>query len=319
MEIWSKHTVRTSLQAFSHSYSFCTEKKKVEGTLAAFDPSAQYIHPLSRVKMKIRISSDRISQTSRSENGTGDFVPDTEVEGYTEESEENEEDEDEYHGKKLRSQTKASVRPKLRDLPFSPRKTFLRKVMPIDSDNSITDEDSAILNLQRRSGRSRKAMEVELDSDDDYVNAKPATSTQKIKLLGPRKKPSRSQYFVPMYGRVRDIKSIDEDPFSDDEDHDVLRLHRKVCERCHNGPAHNMLESLRRKSKGKGKKRKRSTDDEFEWSDDEEKFLSLGGWVQWFVFCGMIYPKYSERHTAALNAPSPLIGAAWEAPNKMNY
>lgn len=294
------------------------EKKKSEGTLAPFDPSAQYIHPLSRVKVRIRISSDRISQTSRSENGTGDIVPDSEEEGYTEESEETDEDPNKYYSKKLRSQTRMSVRPKLRDLPFSPRKKRSRKVLTIDSDTSVTDEDFDTSNAQRRrSTRNRKAMEIELDSDADYAGAQPANA-RKIKILGPRKKAPRSKSLVPMYGRVRDIKSIGEDPFSDDDGREVLRLHREVCEKCHDGPAHKMLEAFRKKSKGKGKKRKRSTDDEFEWSDDEEKFLSLGGWVQWFVFCSMLLRKYSERDIVASNAPSLPTGGVWGALNKMN-
>ncbi len=259
--------------------------------------------------MRIRITSDRISQTPRSENGTGDIVPDSEEEGYTEESEETEEDDNKYYGKKLRSQTRVSVRPKLRDLPFSPRKNRSRKVLTIDSDTSVTDEDFETSNAQRRRfTRSRKVMEIELDSDADYAGAQPAANARRIKLLGPKKKAPRSQSLVPMYGRVRDIKSIDEDPFSDDDGREVLRVHRKVCEKCHDRPAHQMLEAFRRKSKGKGKKRKRSTDDDFEWSDDEEKFLSLGGWVQWFVFRSMLLRKYSERDTVASNAPSLLTG-----------
>jgi chromodomain-helicase-DNA-binding protein 4 len=258
------------------------EKKKSDGDLAPFDPSAHYVHPLARVKLKIRISSDQMSQTSRS--GNGDSIRDSEVDDYTG-GEEDGDWEAESRITRRRPQSKRPTRAKPA-LPFSPRKTRARKLLAIrDSDSSLSDQDSDdLLPPVRRSMRGRKATEIELDSDSDYVDAQTDAPNRRIKLIGPKKKLSRPRSVIPAYGRVRDIGTVDEDPFDNDDDKEILRLHRRMCEKCHEGPAHDLLATLKKRSKGKGKKRKRDTDDEFEWSDDEEKLRSLGGWVQWFVF-----------------------------------
>lgn len=257
-----------------------TEKKKSEGSLGPFDPSGHYIHPSARVKVKIRISSDRMSQAS-----SGDRIFDS-TEDYSGDGEEN--SEDEYRITRARTRPIRTTRATPASLPFSPRKTRARKLVAIrDSDSSLRDEDSDSDNLPlpvRRSTRNRKTMEIELDSDGHYVEGQTNAPNGNIKLLGPKKKVSRPRSVIPGYGRVRGIDTIDEDPFDNDDEKEILRLHRRVCEKCHEGPAHSLLGTLKKMSKGRGKKRKRNTDDEFEWSDDEEKFRSLGGWVQWFFF-----------------------------------
>jgi hypothetical protein len=154
-----------------------------------------------------------------------------------------------------------------------------------DSDSSLSDDDSEDQPLPvRRSTRGRKTTKIELDSDGDYVDGQADAPKRRIKLLGPKKKTFQPRSVIPAYGRLRDIDTVDEDPFDNDDEKEILRLHRRVCEKCHEGPAHSLLAAWNKRSKAKGKKRKRNTDDDFEWSDDEERFKSLGGWIQWFVF-----------------------------------
>jgi len=279
------------------------EKKKLEGSLAPFDPAGHYIHPLSRVKLTIRFT-----------RSISDSFPGSEDEGSS--SEEEDDQEDEY--RITRTRPKRLTRAKPGALPFSPRKSRARKLLTIrDSDSSHTDVDSDDPPLPvRRSLRGRKTTEIELDSDSDY-DAQKDTPSRRIKLLGPKKKSSRPRSVIPSLGRVRDISTVDEDPFDNDDEKEVLRLHRRVCEKCHEGPAHGLLASLKKKSKGKGKKRKRDTDDEFEWSDDAEKLTSLGGWVQWFAFLYTPFFTYWSKQTfSASSVPFPLTGIVWQVLRK---
>jgi hypothetical protein len=249
------------------------EKKKLEGDLAPFDPSANYVHPLARVKLKIRVSNDQMTQDLRSGNGDSSF------ESVGEDHTGDEEEDDEYRVTRTRSQPQRSTRAKPATLPFSPRKTRARKILAIrDSDDSLSDEDPDASPLP-----VTRTTEIGLYSDSDYVDFQPDASNRRIRLLGPKKKTPRPRSVIPVYGCVRDIGTLDEDPFDNDDDREIFRVHRRVCEKCHEGPAHSLLAALKKRLKGKGKKRKRGTDDEFEL-DDEEKLRSLGGWVQWFVF-----------------------------------
>lgn len=258
----------------SHVLISWTEKKKAEGTLAPFDPSAQYVHPLARVRVKIRISSSQISHASRSSNGDN-----SDSEGSTEEGDEDDDDFDDYRAKR-RFQPARATRSNPKDLPFSPRKTRARRVLTIpDSDSNLSDDDLDSSPGPRRSTRARKATEIRLDSDAEYIDA-PA-SPRRLKLIGPKK--SSRPPVAPLYGRVRSIKTLLEDPFDDDDDNAVLRQHRQMCEKCHEGPAHKQLAALKKKPRNRGKKRKRSPEDEFEYTDDEERLQNQGGWVQWFV------------------------------------
>jgi hypothetical protein len=86
-----------------------------------------------------------------------------------------------------------------------------------------------------------------------------------------------------MYGRIRAVTAIRDDPFPDDEDHEALRRHRDICEKCHLKPAHLLLAAFKKKSKGKGKKRKRNTEEDSEDSEDDQTYIGMGGWVTWFV------------------------------------
>ncbi|KAF9479710.1 hypothetical protein BDN70DRAFT_878461 [Pholiota conissans] len=269
------------------------EKKKSEGRLEPFDPSASYIHPLSRIKVKIRISSDRRARASQSQEP--EYVPasDEEVEsvedsaGEIEESDDDEGDED-YDGPRTRVQPCRAARASTRkELPFSPKKARQVNVLVSDSEESGAESEAKKgSRATRKSTRTRKTTTIVIDSDDDnYVDEDDEEDEdiyikKKNEDKAKKKKPHRPKSAQPMYGRFRDISTLDDDPFSDDDDNELLRHHRDICEKCHLAPAHKLLISFKKKSKRKGKKRKRSTDDEFEESDNEEKFEQMGGWVQ---------------------------------------
>lgn len=256
-------------------------RAKAEGELEPFDPSAQYIHPLSRAKVGIRISSERHSQSARSTDR--EAIVSSEEEEESEESEENEDDDD-YGAPMLRK--RLSRRAKLtatKDLPFSPRKSRSRKVMTFVESGS--DSGDQMSGPTRRSART-KVTKINLISDEaDYLDddGMGSESQDRIAMAKGKIKKRRSAHPKPMYGRIRAVTTIRDDPFPDDEEHEALRRHRDICEKCHQKPAHLLLAAFKKKSKGKGKKRKRSTDDEFEESEDDQKYIDMGGWMTWFV------------------------------------
>ena len=194
------------------------------------------------------------------------------------------EDDDDYDAPILRkSLSRRAKSTATKDLPFSPRKSRSRKVMTFaESESDSSDRTS---DPTRRSARSKVTKislitdeedfldEDEVNSDSQVRRAKAKGKTKVKKLVHPK----------PIYGRIRTATAIQDDPFPDDEEHEALRRHRDICEKCHLKPAHLLLAAFKRKSKGKGKKRKRRTDDEFEESEDDQKYIDMGGWITWFV------------------------------------
>ena len=262
-------------------YSEMKGRLKAEGKLFPFDPSAQYVHPLSRVKVKIRISSQSRSQSARSSNG-GTFV-NSEEEDESEESEESEDDDD-YGPPVLRTRLPRRAKATAtKELPFSPRKSRSRKVMAFaESESDLSDQ---MPGPTRRSTR-RKVTKINLIADEeDYLDEDEMDSQsqdRRAKTQG-KTKSKKSTQIKPMYGRIRAVTTIGDDPFPDDEEHEALRRHRDICEKCHQKPAHLLLAAFKKRSKGNGKKRKRNTDDEFEESEDDQKYINIGGWMTWFV------------------------------------
>ena len=275
---------------------------KAEGELEPFDPSAKYIHPLSRVQVKIRIGSGRRSQSAQSTDG--EVIVNSEEE--SEESEENEDDDD--YGvpmlrKRLSRRAKSTT---TKELPFSPRKSRSRKVMTFAESES--DSSDQMLGPTRRSTRT-KVTKINLISDDeDFLDEDGIGSESQGRRANTKDKikTKKSTHPKPMYGRIRDVAAIRDDPFPDDEEHEALRRHRDICEKCHQKPAHLLLAAFKKKSKGKGKKRKRSSDDEFEESEDDQKYIDMGGWMTWFVAYAISWPL--SNIFLVLNVQSALIG-----------
>ncbi|PPQ64493.1 hypothetical protein CVT26_002032 [Gymnopilus dilepis] len=245
------------------------EEAKRKGGLPPFDPSAQYVHPKSRMKnepeseLATETESLKIRLPRRTHTAIHlddeDHVPDSQEEETSPEEESDEDDEEFGNGSSSRRPSTRQLRSKpKKELPFSPRKTRSQKIIAVGSESELTEEsdnEDEAAAPPRRSTRTKKAVKINLVSDDeDYVEEN--RSGKKAKGHG--KAPRRKKSSPPMYGHVRSIDCLDDDPFSDDEEN----------------------EALRKKAKGRGRKRKRSTDDEFEESEGEETYLDMGGWVR---------------------------------------
>jgi hypothetical protein len=115
--------------------------------------------------------------------------------------------------------------------------------------------------------------EVE-DDDDEYRGSSKRTPL--------RQKTNQPKFPPASYGNIRPIAAINQDDYPEDSENERLRAHRGTCEKCHLAPANKLLQ-VTKKGKSKGKKRKRGSEDEFDYSDDEDRYRELGGWVRWYV------------------------------------
>ncbi|KAJ6519648.1 SNF2 family DNA-dependent ATPase [Mycena sanguinolenta] len=268
-------------------------RKKAADELPEFDPAAHYVHPKSRVRMRVRIGKNH-ARSSISINGSVapssdvEEVPDSEAD--VEDEDEEDEEDDEYDAEespiKPRRSTRSRAANKLptQNLPFSPKKTRSQKIIVLDSDEeSATPEGSNINIPTRRSSRSRKGFKINLDegasSESDQEDNSEEEYAPTLKRGAKRPKVSRKKGSRPAYGHVRDVEDLEYDANSDEETA-ALRLHRNICEKCHGTPAHEQLVALS-KRKGKAPKKRKTTDDEFDESGDErERVSKRGGWVR---------------------------------------
>ncbi|KAF7320271.1 SNF2 family DNA-dependent ATPase [Mycena kentingensis (nom. inval.)] len=285
-------------QGIAHKFpaeSFTTEypglvsdylRKKTAGELAPFSPTAHYIHPMSRVKIKLSLSKKGARVSISSAGGSarsslrGSAPPSSEADELVSSEEEDNEEDDQYanddsdDGPVRRSTRNAG---KTKQLPFSPKKTRSRKIILPPSDD---DEDSNSY-APRRSTRTRKAFKVPLDGayedgsepeeDDDSEGYESAPKAKRVKTV------RRKVGVRPAYGHIRSVDDLDLD-FHEDAETAALRLHRNKCEKCNEAPAHEQLEAERKRSK---KRRKRKASDEFDESeDDTERIERRGGWVR---------------------------------------
>ncbi|KAJ7107605.1 SNF2 family DNA-dependent ATPase [Mycena crocata] len=256
-------------------------RKKTAGELAPFDPAAHYVHPKSRVRMVMNIGK-KGARVSISTNGSVPPTSDTEE---VPDSEEEDDEEDEEYGDdaspiKPRRSTRSTNLPR-QNLPFSPKKTRSQKIIVLDSDED-NDADGSTNAPTRRSTRSRKGFKVNLDegayyeSEQEDDDSEGYDSASKLKGTAKRPKVARKKGTRPAYGHVRPVDDLDYDPNSDEETA-ALRVHRNVCEKCQETPAHEQLEAEKKRPKGRGRKKR----DEFEESGDEvERISKKGGWVR---------------------------------------
>ena len=183
----------------------------------------------------------------------------------------------------------------MKKLPFSPKKKRARKgfVIP-DSDDEGNDE-SEIEEIvpARRSSRSTKNAKARYTEADDYVDDEnedygsdayedDADDKPRKSLKGKaQKKIVRGKASRPAYGNFRHVADLDYDVLSDEETA-PLRAHRDVCEKCHRGPAHKLIDAAAKKPKGGGRKKKDEDLDLDDFEGDEiERLTALGGWVRW--------------------------------------
>ncbi|KAF4623265.1 hypothetical protein D9613_002145 [Agrocybe pediades] len=273
---------RFKADTFADEYPELVETYRLQvknKTLPDFDPSAHYVHPLSRINQTEQDNrSASKTATSRSSDEV-EVIPDSQEEGDDEDGDEDDEDYGGSSSQRTPPRTTRSITKK-KELPFSPRKSRSQKILRVaESESEADDSDIQVVRTLRRSTRSKKTTEINLvsepGSDDDADYDGPRSRSHK---KGKSKKKVKSAQ--PMYGHFRSVTTLDEDPFSDDDENQSLRQHRQICEKCHLGPAHKLLAAFKKKPKGKGRKRKRSTDDEFEESEGEETYIELGGWVR---------------------------------------
>ncbi|KAF7306761.1 SNF2 family DNA-dependent ATPase [Mycena indigotica] len=252
-------------------------RKKAAGELAEFSPSAHYVHPKSRVRLKVKLRTPSISSrgsappTSTHSTSEPDELTDSEDEL---EDESDGYDEDESVEPVRRSARNASSKAQSR-LPFSPKKTRSRRPLVLDSDS---DDDQSV--APRRSSRQKRtkisvdrsvSYDPSVDRDgSDYDSAPKTKRTKKSRKLDSRLS----------HGQVKGIEDLDCD-YDADADSAGLRVHRSTCEKCDKLPTHLLLEAERKRSKNKKGRRRKSTEDEFEESGDElEKITKKGGWVR---------------------------------------
>ncbi|KAJ2932680.1 hypothetical protein H1R20_g4415, partial [Candolleomyces eurysporus] len=185
--------------------AFKKAKKSPGFKHANFDPSASYVHPLSRVKMTLSFSRNRdkakvsTSATAHSLPSNIEYVPDSDED----QGEASEEESDGYT--ESTGPRRVTRQPKL---PFSPRKARSQRLIALDDSESERGSSRP----ERRVTRAR-AVKLKLASDNS--------------------------------------------DFEDDDGSDYATM-----------------------KKSKGKKRKRGSDDEFDYSDDEDRYNALGGWVR---------------------------------------
>ena len=259
-----------------------------------FDPSARYIHPLSRVGTIINISKrNGIAVGISSARDTSSFdevVPDSQDEGDFKDNESGSEDndDDEYDESDMLAAPRRSGRStkSKQVLPFSPKKTRSRRIPVIDSDHEydVDSDQPEVGRPTRRSTRAKKGVKVNLDAEtylDDLESEGETSDDYASRELSKRRKPKkvvRPKAARPAYGHFRAVTDLD---YSDDESMPIGE-HRAICEKCHQGPAHKLIEALWKKAKSKGKKKTKTSENEFEESEnEEERFTALGGWVRW--------------------------------------
>ncbi|KAF9447799.1 hypothetical protein P691DRAFT_801793 [Macrolepiota fuliginosa MF-IS2] len=243
--------------------------KQIEGTLAPFDPTASYIHPLDRVVLKLYLSS-------RGGSSLSSLSPLSDSEAYS--------DDEEYDddGLPIERPTRRSTR-NHRDsqqLPFSPKKA--RRVVL-----TMTDDDDEGPS-RRRTLRSRQLKlkpvayeeedygESEIESDEDDYRSR---ALKRRASKGKQRAVAKPRGARPEYGCVKPIGEIELDYFSDDDDR-PLRAHRRLCEKCHLGPAHVQLAAWKKR---KSRKKKVNSDEDEE--DEEDKIERLAGWVRCLKCC----------------------------------
>jgi chromodomain-helicase-DNA-binding protein 4 len=166
----------------------------------------------------------------------------------------------------------------VRKIPFSPVKTRFKNVYSVrDSDDegaiseSVIDEPAPT----RRSTRVRKTKQL----DAEYIDGEESDDFEESPRDVPKRKarPKAKLIRRAAYGRIRAVVDLSYDSQSDEETA-PLREHRGICEKCHQKPAHKLLEAQRKKKKSHKKK----VVDEFEEDEsEEEKLTALGGWVRW--------------------------------------
>ncbi|KAH9942923.1 SNF2 family N-terminal domain-containing protein [Amylocystis lapponica] len=237
-------------------------RRKAEGVLEEFDPGATYVHPSSRVRLALKIGRRPLPASARRTRESSD---DPLALGM------NSDYSDATPALTARRSTRAGAsgaNKKMRELPFSPKKTRVRKHFVVRD----SEDDSDVEEVRAPVRRSTRAAKKERDNLDDAAYADDAEDVEAKKKKIVRGKASRAAY-----GHFRLVADLDYDD-RDDEETAALRAHRSVCEKCHKKPTHELLNAP--KGRKKGKKSKNADEDDDLEGTVEERLLALGGWVR---------------------------------------
>ena len=132
-------------------------------------------------------------------------------------------------------------------------------------------------NPKRLAGRNADDTYHDDDSsEEDYDETGVSDGEPKPK----KKKINRGRLSRPAYGNIRQVADLSSSD-SDDETA-ALHVHRDTCEKCQEPAAHRLLKKYYNRGRKTGRK-KAKADDDFEENDEEQRLLSMGGWVRWCV------------------------------------
>lgn len=271
------------------------DQEKLAGTLAPFFPDSTAVHPRSRVKLSITLPPPKKPITSYARSApkkqvaraqAAEVVPDSEADSASDNESSEVEFGDRDRGARKNSKPKKTA---VKPLPFSPRKTRTKKGFTL-VESSGDDDVVEIPPPTRKSTRSTKGTSSKYQDTKDYEDDESQEEESEFDTSSSRrgnrrktaqntkKKIPREQASRPAYGHVRAVDDLAGDALSDEETA-PLRAHREVCEKCHRGPAAQLIK-IESKRKGKGRKRRGSDSDENEGTVLEQ-LERLGGWVRW--------------------------------------
>lgn len=270
---------------------FSSESRKVAGTLDPFDPSSSAVHEKSRIKHIVTINGTTATLRTSFGSVESNLASGSELSSLTEQDSDPSDD-----GDYIRDPNERKLRPrhniKQSKLPFSPKKLRSRRIqMQVVSDSGDdlggygqSDAEEEPIRT-RRSTRAKKHTRLNLDDDaegiesiDDETYSEGLDNKLAKADAGKRRKQRRPAMSRPAYGHFRDIDDLEFDPYGE-ESTEPLRAHRDACEKCHKGPAHELLKAMR-KSKRSRKKRSPDADADLE-GGEEERIQNMGGWVRW--------------------------------------
>jgi chromodomain-helicase-DNA-binding protein 4 len=238
-----------------------------------FDPSASYVHPSCRVKIKLRVGGKNIAAVNGKAQKEIITISDSDYDKGADEAEQDSSG-DEYGSSDQERRVSTRRTRRTAALPFSPKKTRLRRAIVVDeSDESDLEAHPA----QRRSTRIKPAkVAAGFESSSSFSSYDVRKTDSNLRPKKVRVKKS----VKPAYGHIHDISDVE---YESDDEFGCLRRHRNICGKCHEGPAHDLLRKYNKRPNGKSS-RKKATRDELEETEDEaERLNSLGGWVRWSV------------------------------------
>ncbi|KAG2159672.1 uncharacterized protein EDB93DRAFT_1111462 [Suillus bovinus] len=282
-------------------------QKKDAGELGEFDPSSSEVHEDSRVRTIITIDmANGIARSTKAWGYTSSLASLSDLTEPSESDQQTDDDrsEDDYRQERSMPIRKANSRPiraaaakgksmsraaTQTKLPFSPQKLrsrHVRRYMTESEDELAGYEHDDILDVipTRRSARERKNAKTNLaeddleetsvtESDDESYMVTPKRAGKSKSAAKTQKRLKRGPVSRPAYGIFRPVADLEFDAY--EEDTELLRAHRDICEKCHKAPAHVQLEKPK-----KSRKKLRKEDDYGLEESEDDLIQSLGGWVR---------------------------------------